>query len=38
VDGIARDLVAHETLDDAQLAAHLAAVRAAPRNGGHAAP
>ena len=37
VQAIARDLVAHETLDDAQLAEHLAAVRAAPRNGGHAA-
>ncbi len=37
VQGIARDLVAHETLDDARLAEHLAAVRAAPRNGGHAA-
>ncbi len=35
VQGIARDLVAHETLDDARLAEHLAAVRAAPRNGGH---
>ena len=37
VQGIARDLVEYETLDDAQLAEHLAAVRAAPRNGGHAA-
>ncbi|HEY8583111.1 MAG TPA: ATP-dependent zinc metalloprotease FtsH, partial [Capillimicrobium sp.] len=34
VQGIARDLVRHETLDDAQLGQHLAAVRAAPRNGG----
>src|SRR3954452_19186426 len=38
VQAIARDLVAYETLDDAQLAAHLAAVRAAGRNGGHASP
>jgi cell division protease FtsH len=37
VQGIARDLVAHETLDDAALAQHLAAVRAAPRNGGRPA-
>ena len=37
VQAIARDLVEHETLDDAQLAAHLAAVCAAPRNGGRAA-
>ena len=34
---IARDLVASETLDDARLAAHLATVRAAPRNGGRKA-
>ncbi|MDA0184504.1 ATP-dependent zinc metalloprotease FtsH [Solirubrobacter phytolaccae] len=38
VQGIARELVEFETLDDAQLAQHLTAVRAAPRNGGHAAP
>jgi cell division protease FtsH len=37
VRGIARDLVEHETLDDAQLSEHLAAVRAAPRNGGRPA-
>ena len=37
VEAIARDLVEHETLDDAQLAGHLAAVRAAPRNGGRPA-
>ena len=35
VQAIARDLVEHETLDDARLTEHLAAVRAAPRNGGH---
>src|SRR3954469_100775 len=38
VQRIAGDLVAHETLDDVRLAEHLAAVRAAPRNGGRSAP
>jgi cell division protease FtsH len=34
VQAIADDLVTHETLPDTQLASHLAAVRAAPGNGG----
>jgi cell division protease FtsH len=37
VEAVARDLVAHETLADAPLAAHLAAVRVTPDDGGGAA-